>query len=259
MAVITLTTDFGLQDHYVGTMKGVVLNRCPGAAVVDICHELPAFSVWSGAYAIDQAAPFFPAGTFHVVVIDPGVGTERKPILMEALGQYFIAPDNGVLSFIRRRESGSVIVREIANRELFLPRPSATFHGRDVFASAAATLAAGKVLPEKTGPLLNEMETLDGIVPVASGPDRWIGRVLSVDRFGNVITNFEASMVRGGFELQTSRGTVNTLRQTFGGAPESLAFGYFGSSGYLEIGMNQRNAADFLQLAPGDSITLRVG
>jgi S-adenosylmethionine hydrolase len=258
MAVITLTTDFGLQDHYVGTMKGVLLNRCPGAVVVDICHELPPFSVWSGAYAIDQAAPFFPPGTFHVVVIDPGVGTERKPILMEVLGQYFIAPDNGVLSLIRRRESGPVTVREIVNRELFLPRTSATFHGRDLFAPAAATLAAGKASSEQAGPRLSEIEMLDGIAPTAGGPGCWIGRVLSVDRFGNVITNFDISLARDGFELETPGGPVNTLRQTFGGAPESVAFAYLGSSGYLEIGMNQRSAASFLQLAPGDSLTVRL-
>lgn len=258
MPVITLTTDFGLQDHYVGTMKGVILSRCLNSTIVDICHELPAFSVWSGAYAIDQAAPYFPAGTFHVVVIDPGVGTERKPILMEALGQYFIAPDNGVLSLIRRRESGHVIVREIANRELFLPRTSATFHGRDVFAPAAAMLAAGTILVEQTGARLRDVEMLDGLAAMSVGPGRWTGKVLSVDRFGNVITNFEASLARNGFEIETSRAVVNTLRKTFGGAPEGLAFAYPGSSGYLEIGMNQRSAAVFLQLAAGDSLALRM-
>lgn len=238
-------------------MKGVILSRCLTATVVDICHELPPFSVWSGAYAIDQAAPYFPPGTFHVVVIDPGVGTERKPILMEALGQYFIAPDNGVLSLVRKRERGHVIVREIANRDLFLPRSSATFHGRDVFAPAAAALAAGTVLIEQAGPRLQEIEILDGITANPSGGGQWTGKVLSVDRFGNVITNFEASLAQEPFELKTGKAVVNTLRKTFGGAPEDLAFAYVGSSGYIEIGMNQRSAAKFLDLAPGDSLDLR--
>jgi hypothetical protein len=257
MELITLTTDFGLQDHYVGTMKGVILSRCPSATVVDICHELPAFSVWSGAYAIDQAAPYFPPGTFHVVVIDPGVGTERKPILMEALGQYFIAPDNGVLSLIRRRESGHVIVREISNRDLFLPDSSSTFHGRDVFAPAAAALAAGTVLIEQTGPRVSEIEVLDEVAATPSGTLEWSGKVLSVDRFGNVITNFEASLGREPFEVVTPRAVVNIVRKTFGGAQDDVPFTYRGSSGFLEIGINQRSAAHFLGLAPGDAVVLR--
>jgi hypothetical protein len=257
MKLITLTTDFGLQDHYVGTMKGVILSRCPAATIVDICHELPAFSVWSGAYAIDQAAPYFPQGTFHVVVIDPGVGTERKPILLEALGQYFIAPDNGVLSLIRRRERGHVIVREIANRDLFLPRSSATFHGRDVFAPAAAVLAAGAILIEQTGPQLKEIEILDRIAAIPCGAGQWTGTVLSVDRFGNVITSFEASLLSESLQLETEKAVINTVRKTFGGAPDGVPFAYVGSSGYIEIGINQQSAAKFLALAPGDSLRLR--
>ena len=258
MALITLTTDFGLQDHYVGTMKGVIFTRCPGATVVDICHDVPAFSVWSGAYTIDQAAAYFPRGTVHLVVIDPGVGTERKPILVQALGQTFVAPDNGVLSLIRLREAGEVVVREIANRELFLPRSSSTFHGRDVFAPVAAALATGTVSVDEVGPVLNKMEVLDGIEAVESGPEQWMGKVLSVDRFGNVITNFEASLANGGgFEIQTPKELVNTVRSTFGGAPEGVAFAYCGSSGYIEIGMNQRSAARRLQLTAGDAVLLR--
>ena len=242
-----------------GTMKGVIFSRCPAATVVDISHEVPAFSLWSGAYTIDQAAPYFPPGTFHVIVVDPGVGTPRKPILMEALGQYFIAPDNGVLSLIRRRERGHVIVREIANKDLMLPGSSATFHGRDVFAPAAAALAAQQVLIEQTGPPLREMELLSGITAVQSSPGRWAGAVLGVDHFGNVITNFTTRLEGQTFELQTSGGAaVRTLRQTFGGASPEMVFAYLGSSGYIEIGMNQRSAAEYLHLSPGDSLLLRL-
>lgn len=258
MALITLTTDFGLQDHYVGTMKGVILSRCPDATVIDISHEIPPFSIWSGAYAIDQAAPYFPPGTFHVVVVDPGVGTERKPVLVEALGQYFIAPDNGVLSLIRKRETGQVIVREIANPDLFLPRSSATFHGRDLFAPAGASLAAGTILIEQTGPRLDRLEMLDGIAASQLSPDQWRGKVLSVDHFGNVITNFEACLASDAFELHIPGAVVHTLRKTFGGAPEGQVFAYLGSSGFIEIGMNQRSAAQFLDIAPGNSILLKT-
>src|SRR6476469_5428090 len=138
--IITLTTDFGLQDHYAGTMKGVILSRCPQAQIVDITHAVPPFSLYAGAYAVDQAAPFFPPGAIHVVVVDPGVGTDRKPLLVEFREQFFVAPDNGVLSLLLTRNGGGT-VREITNRELWLPRPSNTFHGRDVFAPVAAALA----------------------------------------------------------------------------------------------------------------------
>ncbi|HMF78018.1 MAG TPA: SAM-dependent chlorinase/fluorinase, partial [Bryobacteraceae bacterium] len=121
--IITLTTDFGLTDHYVGVMRGVLLSRCPDARVVDITHEIAPFSLYGGAFAVDQAAPYFPEGTIHLVVVDPGVGTARKPLLVEAMGQIFIAPDNGVLSLIAARD-GNLRAREIANRDLWLPSPS---------------------------------------------------------------------------------------------------------------------------------------
>ncbi|MGH9552495.1 MAG: SAM hydrolase/SAM-dependent halogenase family protein, partial [Terriglobales bacterium] len=123
--IITLTSDFGLQDHYVGAMKGVILNRCPQAHLVDITHDIPPFSLYAGAYAIDQTAQFFPPGAIHVVVVDPGVGTDRKPLLVEFQEQLFIAPDNGVLSLALAR-NGNSTARELTNRELWLPNPSST-------------------------------------------------------------------------------------------------------------------------------------
>ncbi len=190
--LLTLTTDFGLRDHYVGTMKGVILSRCPEAHIVDISHGVPPFSLWTGAYTIDQAAPYFPAGTIHVVVVDPGVGTTRRAILAEAIGQQFIAPDNGVLSMILARDPGAV-VREITNQELFLPAVSATFHGRDIFAPVAASVACGRARPEEVGPILTAVERLPNVEPVQQANGDWVGTVLSVDHFGNVITNFRAS------------------------------------------------------------------
>src|SRR5215469_15161899 len=129
--IITFTTDFGTSDHFVGTMKGVVLGITPGAHIVDISHEVQPFEVTDGAYTIAQAYRYFPKRTVHVIVVDPGVGTERRPILAEAAGQYFIAPDNGVLTMIYEREKHKV--RVIQNEQFFLKNRSTTFHGRDIF------------------------------------------------------------------------------------------------------------------------------
>ena len=149
--IVTLTTDFGLADHYVGTMKGVILSRCPGAQLVDISHEIPPFSIFSAAYTIDQAALYFPPGTVHLIVVDPGVGTPRRALCAEALGHLFVAPDNGVLSLVAARDA-NLRARELTNRELWLRTPSATFHGRDIFAPAAAALASGSARFEDVGP-----------------------------------------------------------------------------------------------------------
>ena len=253
--ILTITTDFGLADHYVGTMKGVILSRCANARIVDISHEIAAFSVWMGAYTIDQAAPFFPPQTTHLVVIDPGVGTARRAILVEALGQRFIAPDNGVLSMIFRRDPNAR-VRELSNRRLFLPEPSSTFHGRDIFAPVAAALAAGSVGAEDVGPLVTDPQILNRLDPVDSSPFLKTGAILSVDRFGNVITNFKAPrtmpLVSDQFEIRTLHHKITIFCPTFEEAPPELCFAYIGSSGNIELGMNRRSAAQFLNVSPGD-------
>lgn len=254
--IITLTTDFGLTDHYVGTMKGVILSRCPNVTVVDITHGIPPFELYAGGYAIAQAVKYFPAETIHVVVVDPGVGTARKPILASACGQVFIAPDNGVLSLIYEADP-SVEVREITNHELWLENPSNTFHGRDVFAPAASAIACNRTEIEQAGPVLREFEKLPDIVAEQIAPGIWRGRILSVDRFGNVITNFPP--VPGArFELLSGNVPVTDFRLTFSGAPEGACFWYLGSSEYLEIGINQGHAASRLGLSHGASIMMRV-
>jgi len=259
--IITLITDFGFVDHYVGTMKGVLLSRCPDARLIDISHEIPAFSIHAGAYAIDQAAPYFPPGTVHVVVVDPGVGTERKAILVEALEQYFIAPDNGVLSLILARDQNAKGY-EITNRDLWLPSPSSTFHGRDVFAPVAAALACGAARPRNVGSFASQIVRLAGFSAQQSESGLWRGAVLSIDRFGNIITNFKASelpiLESSEFALRVKDREITAFRKTFGDAPAGLCFAYFGSSGYLEIGANQRNAAADLGIKVGEAVTLRV-
>src|SRR4051812_24500879 len=152
--ILTLTTDFGLSDHYVGAMKGVILGICPTARIVDITHDITPYEITEGAYTIAQAFRTFPKKTVHVVVVDPGVGTARRPILVEAAGQYFIGPDNGVLSMIYLREKSKV--RLISNERYFRKPVSQTFHGRDIFSAVAAHLAAGG-LPPRFGQAVDDL------------------------------------------------------------------------------------------------------
>jgi S-adenosyl-L-methionine hydrolase (adenosine-forming) len=258
--VITLTTDFGTRDHYVAAMKGVLASLCPQARVIDVTHELPPFGILAGAYAIHQAAPFFPAATIHIVVIDPGVGTSRRALLVDTGHHFFLAPDNGVLSFILR-ENPEAHVWELTNRRLWLDAVSSTFHGRDVFAPVAAALAAGKVKPKDTGWRCGDPVILDSLEPAEIKLGVWRGIVLSVDRFGNVITNFASedsvAALGRGFRLEIGRHRVTAFHQTFGEAAAGELFGYPGSSGYLEIAMNQGSAAEHLGVAPGAVLTLR--
>ena len=259
--IITLTTDFGLTDHYVGTMKGVLLKRCPKAQIIDISHEIPPFSLYAGAYAISQAAPFFPTASIHVVVVDPGVGTTRRALLAQANKQYFIAPDNGVLSLVLLHQK-NVRIREITNRKLWQNPVSDTFHGRDVFAPAAAALASGMAKPDDVGPELEQITMLPDLEPFEDQKGQWRGRILSVDHFGNVITNFRRDQFPGispgNFTLSAGERQVTEFRTTFGDAPKGLCFAYFGSSGYVEIGINQSSAAEYLGVAAGDTVTLQV-
>lgn len=254
--IITLTTDFGLSDHYVGTIKGVILSRCPQAVITDITHELPPFSTIAGAYAIAQAARFFPPYTIHVVVVDPGVGTVRKPVLVQAGNQAFIAPDNGVLALVLQQHKAAT-VREITNRSLWLEWPSETFHGRDIFAPVAASLAAGLAKPEQVGPVLTKYEKMPDLEAKEAEPGVWQGSVLSIDRFGNVITNFPSNTSSTTFALTVSGRHVNAFHKTFGDAPAGELFAYHGSSGYIEIGMNLQSAASNLKVSIGDPVARR--
>ena len=243
-------------------MKGVILSRCPGACIVDISHESEAFSIYSGAYTISQSAPYFPRGTVHVVVIDPGVGTARRALLVQALGQSFVAPDNGVLTFILSDDS-SATVREITNPGLWLESPSTTFHGRDLFAPVAATLAVGKLRPEDAGAQTRDYVLLPGWNPKQVAPDCCQGFVLSVDHFWNIITSFKTNQFKNAltkaFAFSIHEQVITDLQTTFAHAARGHCFAYFGSSGYLELGINQGHAARSLGVSIGDPIRLQIG
>jgi hypothetical protein len=252
--IITLTTDFGLADHFVGTMKGVILGIVPQAEIVDISHEVTAYGIPEAGFVIAQAYRYFPRGTVHVIVVDPGVGTSRRPILAEAAGQHFVAPDNGVLSMIYAREKHKV--RAITAERFFLQPVSQTFHGRDVFSPVAARLAKG-LAPARFGKLIDDYLQLDFYQPVRTGKRTWTGTILKIDRFGNLITNFHADEFPGGqFELAVGPQRVRRIVRTFAeGAVGELVL-VAGSSGYLEIASNQASAAKIAGCAAGAPVEL---
>jgi S-adenosylmethionine hydrolase len=257
--IITLTTDFGTSDHFVGTMKGVILSIQPTARIVDLTHEVPPFEIPDGGFTIAQAYRYFPKKTIHVVVVDPGVGSTRRPLLAEMAGQYFIAPDNGLLSMIFSREPAKV--RHITNERYFLKPLSRTFHGRDVFAPVAAHLALG-VLPARFGPRIEDHLRLTFDRPTRTGKRTWTGSVLKIDRFGNIITNLHIGdfpqVNTRPFELNVGLRIVTRLALTFTDcAPEEL-YVLVGSSGYLEVAINQGSAAKLLGCGAGSPVELTI-
>lgn len=243
LPILTLTTDFGSSDHYVGAMKGVILGICPRAQIVDISHEVAPFEVAEGAYTVSQAYRCFPKGTIHVVVVDPGVGTARRPILVEGGGQYFVAPDNGVLSMVLAREKHKV--RLISNERYFRQPVSRTFHGRDIFAPVAAHLGVG-VPAAQFGKVIHDYVRAEFEKPRPNGARSWMGRILKIDRFGNLVTNFHAGefdLVGKSFTLAIGMTEVVRMVRTYADATPGELFAIEGSSGYLEVSVNQGSAA----------------
>jgi len=259
MPLITLTTDFGETDHFAGVMKGVILSLAPRATIVDITHGVTPFETAEAAFTIGEAARYFPKKTIHVVVVDPGVGSERRPILVEAEGQYFLAPDNGVLSLILARSRCKV--RRLANRRFQLKEVSNTFHGRDIFAPAAAHLARG-AKPAQFGPLVNDPLRTPIGEPTRIGTRCWAGAVMKVDRFGNLITNYHVSrfpqVQTRPIVLNAGVHTVEKVVRCYAEAEPGTPVALVGSSGYLEIALNQGSAAKALGLGTGASLELSI-
>ncbi|MGD0499000.1 MAG: SAM-dependent chlorinase/fluorinase [Bryobacteraceae bacterium] len=258
--ILTLTTDFGLSDHYVASMKGVILSICPQAQIVDISHDVKPFEISEGAYLIAQAYRSFPRKTVHVVVVDPGVGTARRPILMEAAGQCFVAPDNGALAMIYSREAHKI--RLISNEKYFRQPVSRTFHGRDIFAPVAAHIAAGEP-PSCMGKLVHDYLRPVFEKPQRTGKRTWVGRILKIDRFGNVVTNFHASefpdLERKDFFLALGPRQVGVMARTYAECAPGELFLIEGSSGYLEISVGQASAAKQIGCETGAAVELTLG
>ena len=257
--IITLTTDFGLKDPYVAEMKAAIVGICPDAQIVDITHEVKKFDVRMGAFMLACSAPYFPKGTIHVAVVDPGVGAQRRPIIIVTSQGIFVGPDNGVLVLAALKQE-IIGAREITNPKLMLPEVSNTFHGRDLFAPAAAKLAEG-VPPNSFGPEIGEAvkpdfakSTFDNGVAM--------GEVLYVDGFGNVITNIDAKHL----SRLHSKGMINVwlpkserklrLGKAYAEVDLKEAMVLVGSQGYVEIAVNQGSAARKFKAKPGDKVML---
>jgi S-adenosyl-L-methionine hydrolase (adenosine-forming) len=261
--IVTFTTDFGLQDAFVGVMHGVVLNINPDARIVDICHSVASFDVLDGAWTIAQAYRFFPPRTVHVVVVDPGVGSARRPILAETDEYVFIAPDNGVLSLVEAREP-KFTVRHITAERYFLQPASQTFHGRDIFSPVAGWLTKG-VAPEDFGPEISDHArlALPPVEHVATNSLR--GVVLKVDKFGNLITNLSeedvAALAANGpsrMQFLIAGQTVTRVSHAYAEGGDDEFFAIVGSSGYWEIACRQASAAEKLQAGVGTPVGVLV-
>lgn len=261
--IVTLTTDFGLNDHFVGTMKGVILNIAPDAQIIDICHSVQPFDILDGALALAETYNYFPARTVHLVVVDPGVGSARRPIIASSDRHNFVAPDNGVLSLMYAREE-RVHVRHVSSDHYFLQPISNTFHGRDIFAPVAAYLAKG-VDHEKFGPEITDYVRFNAPKPKAIDAKTVRGVVLKVDRFGNLITNFTPTDVPAlfegqatGFKISVGKREVTTMRASYSEGSPGEVFGILGSMGYLEIAANRGAANQLTSAAKGTEVNISV-
>ncbi|HRU05262.1 MAG TPA: SAM-dependent chlorinase/fluorinase [Candidatus Brocadiia bacterium] len=255
--VITLITDFGHNDILVGVMKGVIAGVCPAARVVDLCHYVTPFDAAEAASLLCDAYPYFPQGTIHVVVVDPGVGASRDIILVHACGHYFIAPDTGALWPVASGRSFQAV--KVTNSQYFLPTVSATFHGRDIFAPVAAHLCLGVPLAS-FGPPISEPRRLDAPTPSVFPSGAVVGAVVRCDRFGNLITNIPRSLVANPARAVVSVGghVLRGIHATFSDAPPGEALAYFGSFGAVEIAVNRGDASQALKAGRGDAVEITL-
>jgi len=252
-SIIALTTDFGSDDIFAGVMKGVILGINPAARIVDVTHSIGAYNVLEAAYKVRQAAAYFPEGTVHLVVVDPGVGSARKVVALRAAGQVFVAPDNGALTLVAERGADEVV--EVREKRYFLPEVSGSFHGRDIFAPVGAHISKGLEL-SAFGPPLEKIVRLD-IPRATERPDGAVmGRVLWRDHFGNLVTNIPAAMVRGECIVRVGRTAVGRVRGTYADVAEGQLLAMIGSFGQLEIAERLGDAAARLRARPGDAVTL---
>jgi S-adenosyl-L-methionine hydrolase (adenosine-forming) len=261
--IITLLTDFGTEDYFVGAMKGVILTRSPEAVIVDITHSIPPQDVRAGAFTLSAVYANFPAGSIHLAVVDPGVGSSRRPVLVEAAGHLFVGPDNGLFSMVLDRVPGAH-VRHVTNTGYFLPNPSSTFHGRDIFAPIAAALAQG-VLPETLGPVIQDPVRFGSVENASLIDGSMIGSVIHIDHFGNCVTSFaweklQPLLAGQPFCLGVKDYEIRDLLRTYSEATAltGAPFVIIGSAGFLEISVRCSSAARELKIAVGDPVKLMV-
>ncbi len=257
--IITLTTDFGCQDYYVGAMKAVILGILPGVRLVDISHDIPPQDIMAGAWVLKNAAFLYPPSTIHLAVIDPGVGSSRRPLLVEVNEQFFVGPDNGLFSLVAEGEHARVV--ELTNKAYWRKPASATFHGRDIFAPVAAHLCKGEPL-QNFGRALDELTTYRWARPISDeeGVQGW---VMHIDRYGNLITNIPATLIEEharntSCKIYAGNTIIQRISDSYSDVPGGEAVALIGSSGMLEIAINMGNAERMLGIEKGAPVSLVI-
>jgi S-adenosyl-L-methionine hydrolase (adenosine-forming) len=262
VAIITLLTDFGGSDYFVGAMKGVILSLNPDATIVDITHEIPPQDIESGAFNLLSCYRDFPKGTIHVAVVDPGVGSDRRAIIIECADQFFVGPDNGLFSWICEREQNWTATH-VTNQRFFRHPVSNTFHGRDIFAPVAAALSLGQ-RPSEFGTSFTDIVSLESLEPLAINESTIGGRIIHIDRFGNCVTNFTRATLESRGAATSWRITLNdreigSRRQFFADAGPDELFTIIGSAGFIEICVRNGSAANSMNVQRGQSVQLTAG
>lgn len=259
MPVITLTTDFGMKDGFVGTMKGVILGICPKVQIVDISHDIASQNVKEGAITLWRAYSFFSAGTIHVAVVDPGVGTKRRAIACMIDGHYFIGPDNGIFTPIIRETSkrnGKMVFVELTNSKYFLINPTNTFHGRDIFSPVSAHLAKGARFAD-LGPTISDPMMLPW-----TGPEKvkngWLAHISYIDKFGNCTTDFPALEISKSRQvvIHVNGKEIRGLSISYGHQKPGELIALIDSEGYLELAVVNGNAAKYIRAHVDDSVEI---
>jgi len=258
--IITLTTDFGNRDSYVGQLKAAILSVDRNATIVDICHEIGSFDIHHGAFVLGTASRHFPKGTIHVGVVDPGVGSARRPLLFETARAFFVGPDNGLMTLALQGESIKGVTH-LENPRYFAPRISSTFHGRDIFAPVAAHLARG-VKPHAMGSKVKQWKVLPGFVPRLE-PKRLIGHVIFIDKFGNALTNvslglWSTALAARFRSLSVGPVKINRIVKTYSQAAQGEPVAVFSSDDWLEIAAYQDHAARRWRLKVGMEVVLHL-
>ncbi len=259
--IITMLTDFGTKDYYVSAMKGVILSINPKCLLIDISHEVPKQDVKEGAFILGNAFSYFPKGTIHLAVIDPGVGSERKPILIRTENYFFIGPDNGLFTIAAMKDRVRKVI-QLTNKRYFLSNISSTFHGRDIFAPVAGYLSLG-IKPDVFGKEIGKWVKLDFSGPNIKG-DKLLGEIIHIDSFGNLISNIDQDRFlkfinAHSFSIKVKNRKVSHIKRGYWEGRDKELIALFGSGGYLEIAVKDGSAKSILNAKKGDSIIVERG
>jgi len=258
--IITLLTDFGTKDHYVASMKGVILDINPRCTIIDVTHDVRPHDIIEGAFLLGNTFSYFPKGTIHLSVVDPGVGSTRKPVLLVTQNYFFVGPDNGLFGFVVQRERLKQVV-VLTKEEYFLPEVSMTFHGRDIFAPVAAHLSLG-VEPSAFGYKTKSLREL-GIRRAIVENGKLSGEVLHIDTFGNLVTNIDGEklfqFIRGcPFVIRAGRKGIREVKKGYWEGKKGEPIALIGSGGFLEISVREGNAQKMLKLKRGDPVQISI-